>query len=156
MELKVNINGKDRVFSIGADEMLLDVLRREGYRGVKRGCNKGDCGACTVLIDGRGYNSCIVPAPSVQDRKVVTIEGIGTKDSLHPLQEAFIEEGAVQCGYCTPGMILSAKALLDVRSEPTDREIKIALDGNLCRCTGYVKILEAVKKAAREMREVKQ
>ena len=156
MELKVNINGKDRVFSIGADEMLLDVLRREGYRGVKRGCNKGDCGACTVLIDGRSYNSCIVPAPSVQDRKVVTIEGIGTKDSLHPLQEAFIEEGAVQCGYCTPGMILSAKALLDVRSEPTDREIKIALDGNLCRCTGYAKILEAVKKAAREMREVKQ
>lgn len=156
MELRIRVNGKDRRFDVDAGEMLLDVLRREGYMGVKKGCGKGDCGACTVLVDGRNYNSCIVPAMSVSGKSVTTIEGLGIHDEPHPLQRAFVEAGAVQCGFCTPGMILAAKALLDERAEPSDDEIRMALDGNLCRCTGYVKIIEAVKKAAVEMREGEQ
>ncbi|MDP6155257.1 MAG: (2Fe-2S)-binding protein [Candidatus Thermoplasmatota archaeon] len=154
MKLNVRINGKDKSFRVGPEEVLLDVLRREGYTGVKRGCRKGDCGACAVLIDNELFNSCVLPAMSVAGKDVITIEGIGTPNALHVLQRTFLEEGAVQCGFCTPGMILAVKALLDRNEDPNETEIKEALDGNLCRCTGYVKIIKAVKKAARSMREV--
>lgn len=153
MELNVTINGKNKSFEVGGGEFLLDVLRREGYKGVKRGCHKGDCGACTVLIGGRPYNSCILPAMSMNGKEITTIEGIGTPNRPHALQEMFVEEGAVQCGFCTPGMILAAKALLERNPDPNEAEIKEALDGNLCRCTGYLKIIEAVKKAAAKTRE---
>jgi len=153
MELKLFVNDRQKVFTIDPGEHLLDVLRREGYNSVKEGCREGTCGACVVLLDGRPVNSCLVPAARCQGRNVTTAEGLGDPDHLHPLQEAFIESGAVQCGYCTPGMLLSSKALLDDNPDPTDGEIRQALDGNLCRCTGYVKILEAVKKAAEKMRE---
>jgi len=152
MNLRLTINGKEKVFTVRAGEMLLDVLRREGHRGVKRGCQKGDCGACGVLIDGALFNSCLVPAMSVDGKIITTIEGIGSAIHPHILQEIFLEEGAVQCGFCTPGMILAAKALLDRNPDPSEEEIKTALDGNLCRCTGYVKIIEAVKKTAKIIR----
>ncbi len=150
--LNLTIDGKKKIFNVRAEDMLLDVLRREGHDGVKRGCQKGDCGACGVLIDGALFNSCLVPAMSVDGKTITTIEGIGSSMNPHTLQEIFLQEGAVQCGFCTPGMVLAAKALLDKKTDPAEEEIKTALDGNLCRCTGYVKIIEAVKKAAKIMR----
>ena len=150
MKIKININKLAKELEIVPGESLLDLLRRSGYYGVKEGCRKGNCGACVVLLDGKPVNSCLVFAAHCQDRNVTTIEGLGTPQNLHPLQKAFIEAGAVQCGFCTPGMILSSKALLDENPKPTLEDIKQALDGNLCRCTGYVKILEAVQNAVRE------
>jgi len=152
MKLRLTIDGKKKVFDVRAEEMLLDVLRRKGHGGVKRGCQKGDCGACGVLIDGGLFNSCLVPAMTVDGKTIITIEGIGSSIKPHTLQKIFLEEGAVQCGFCTPGMVLAAKALLARKPDPSEEEIKTALDGNLCRCTGYVKIIEAVKKAAKIMR----
>ncbi len=156
MKLYVTVNGKEKTFRIGAEENLLDVLRREGYKGVKRGCRKGDCGACAVLVDGRLFNSCVLPAMSVTGKEIITIEGLGTPNEPHLLQKTFLTEGAVQCGFCTPGMLLAVKALLHGNEDPDEKEIKVALDGNLCRCTGYVKIIGAVKKAARLIREASE
>ena len=131
---------------------LLDVLRQDlGLKGTKRGCDQGHCGACTVLLDGKAVNACLLLAVEAHGKKITTIEGLSSGDRLHPLQEAFVEGGAIQCGFCTPGMILSAKALLDEIREPSEEEIREALSGNLCRCTGYVKIVKAVQRAAQAM-----
>jgi aerobic carbon-monoxide dehydrogenase small subunit len=132
---------------------LLDVLRRDlGLKGTKRGCDQGHCGACTVLLNGKAVLACTLLAVQADGKSITTIEGLSTGDQLHPLQEAFLEEGAIQCGFCTPGMILSAKALLDETQDPSEQEIREAVSGNLCRCTGYVKIVKAVQKAASSAR----
>lgn len=149
MEIKLKINHEEKRIRIRPGENLLEVLRREGYKGVKKGCGRGECGACTVLLDGKPVNSCLVLAADAEGREILTIEGLGTPADPHPLQKAFVKAGAVQCGYCTPGMILSAKALLDENPAPSDEEIKKALDGNYCRCTGYVKIIDAVRSASK-------
>ena len=150
--VKFTLNGNDTKITASASMTLLELLREElGLTGTKCGCGKGECGACTVLLDGSPVNSCLVIVPQVEGRVVETIENLEKDDSLHPIQESFIEEGAVQCGYCTPGMIMSAKALLDKNPEPSVEQIKEGLSGNLCRCTGYKKIIEAVKSAAVKM-----
>jgi aerobic-type carbon monoxide dehydrogenase small subunit (CoxS/CutS family) len=149
MDLLLKVNGETRSWRIAPGDLLLDVLRREGYFGVKRGCETGECGACTVLLDGKPVNSCLMFAAQAQGREVLTIEGIEQSGKLDPLQEAFLEHGAVQCGYCTPGMILSAKALLTEHADPTEAEVREALAGNFCRCTGFLKPIEAVLAAAR-------
>jgi carbon-monoxide dehydrogenase small subunit len=143
LSLKVN----EEVFEIEipANRTLLDVIRDElGLTGTKYGCGTGECGACTVLLDGLPVNACIIPALQVNRRSVTTIEGVSRDGVIHPIQEAFITYGAIQCGYCTPGMILSAKALLDRNPRPQEMEVREALVGNLCRCTGYQKIVEAI------------
>jgi len=148
--LTMTLNGTEVTVQVQADEMLVDVLReRLGLTGTKVGCNEGECGACTVLLDGEAVLSCLLPAMRAQGREVITIEGLSEGDRLHPLQQAFVDYGAVQCGYCTPGFILSAKALLDRNPHPTREQIKEAIAGNLCRCTGYVKIIEAIEAAAK-------
>ncbi len=147
------LNGEQVRVEVEDNATLLEVLReRLGLTGTKRGCDTGDCGACTVILDGRAVNSCLVLAAEVDGCSVVTIEGLSADGRLHPVQQAFIEAGAMQCGYCTPGMIMSAKALLDHNPQPSERDIRKALAGNLCRCTGYVKIIEAVKRAADRIR----
>jgi len=151
MELRLTVNGRAQCWTIGAGELLLDVLRREGYFGVKRGCEKGECGSCTVLVDGRAVNSCLMFAAQAEGAEILTIEGLAEGGKLHPIQEAFLDHGAAQCGFCTPGMALSAKALLDRRPHPTEAEVREALAGNLCRCTGYLKPVEAVLDAASRM-----
>ncbi|GEA13907.1 MAG: aerobic carbon-monoxide dehydrogenase small subunit [Moorella sp. (in: firmicutes)] len=152
--LKLKVNGQEYQVEAPADITLLELLRENlGLTGTKEGCGKGECGACTVLMDGRAVNSCLIPAAKADGAEILTIEGLASPEGrLHPLQEAFISEGAVQCGFCTPGMIMSAKALLDQNPHPTREEIKIALSGNLCRCTGYAKIITAVEKAAAVMK----
>jgi carbon-monoxide dehydrogenase small subunit len=148
------VNGETVGVSVTPSAMLLDVLRYElGLTGAKEACGKGECGACTVLVGGRAVSSCITPAMKAMNKEVLTIEGLGSPGKLHPIQEAFIERGATQCGFCTPGMILSAKALLDENPTPTEEEVKVGLSGNLCRCTGYVKIVEAVLSVAEKMRK---
>ena len=154
MIIRTTINGAPRELSCEDPRTsLLDVLRGAGYKSVKAGCREGACGACTVLVDGKPRHSCQMPAVLAEGRELTTIEGLGAVDRPHPLQSAFVEVGAVQCGYCTPGAILSAKALLDQEPDPSRQEVVEALDGNLCRCTGYVKMLDAVLLAARQMRE---
>ena len=139
--------------TIRASMTLLDFLREElGMKGTKRGCDSGQCGACTIIMDGKTVNACLILAIQADGKEILTIEGLSSGGRLHPLQEAFVEEGAVQCGFCVPGMILSAKALLDEKKDPSGEEIREALSGNLCRCTGYVKIIKAVQKAAALMR----
>ena len=146
------LNGEKTEVLAPANMNLLDLLRNViGLTGTKKGCEEGECGACTVMIDGRPVNSCLVLAQSVEGRDVVTIEGIAQNGMLHPIQKKFIEKWAFQCGYCTPGMIMSAKALLDRNPHPTEQEIREAIEGNLCRCTGYVKIVEAIQAVAAEM-----
>jgi len=152
MPLRLKVNGESKAWTIAPGDLLLDVLRREGYFGVKRGCETGECGACTVLVNGKPINSCLMFAAQTEGCDVLTIEGVATDGRLDPLQEAFLEHGAVQCGYCTPGMILSAKALLAERPDPTEGEVREALAGNFCRCTGYLKPVEAVLAAARVYR----
>jgi len=155
-KIDVTINGELKSLEIESGEMLLDVLRRAGYRGAKVGCREGFCGACTVLLDGRPVNSCLVFAAKAEGREITTIEGLGAPGRLHPIQEAFLSAGAVQCGYCVPGAVLSAKALLERNPRPTDADIRSALDGNLCRCTGYKKQIEAVRLAAGKLRGKKR
>jgi aerobic-type carbon monoxide dehydrogenase small subunit (CoxS/CutS family) len=140
------LNDKNYSMEVDVGKTLLDFLRLDlGLTGTKEGCQEGYCGACTVLLDGKAVSSCLVLLKDIDGRKITTIEGLSKNGQLHPIQEAFLEHGAVQCGYCTPGMILSTKALLDENPQPTEDEIRKGLAGNLCRCTGYVKIVEAVK-----------
>jgi aerobic-type carbon monoxide dehydrogenase small subunit (CoxS/CutS family) len=147
--LTMTVNGQQVNIEVEADELLVDVLRdRLGLTGTKIGCNEGECGACTVIMDGEAVLSCLIPALRAEGRQLLTIEGLSDGQALHPLQQAFVEHGAVQCGYCIPGFVLSAKALLDRNREPNRTEIKEAIAGNLCRCTGYVKIIEAIEAVA--------
>jgi carbon-monoxide dehydrogenase small subunit len=147
------VNGRECQVAAGPAERLVDVLRsRLGLTGAKEGCSTGQCGACTVLLDGEPVASCMMLAADAEGREITTIEGLAPPGELHPLQQAFLEHGAVQCGFCTPGMILSAKALLDRKPHPSDEDIARALVGNLCRCTGYRKICEAIKSYARSTR----
>ena len=144
--LKMVVNGKAVEVKVNPTWTLLKVLREElGLTGTKKGCERGDCGACTVLLDGKPINSCLVLALQAEGKKVETIEGMGTAENLHPLQKSFIKNGAVQCGFCTPGMLLSALALLRKNPNPTRQEIRRAISGNLCRCTGYAKIVKAIQ-----------
>jgi len=147
-KVSFTLNNKAAEALVSPDEVLVDLLRETfGLTGTKKGCGIGECGACTVLLDGRPVNSCLVLAASVDGKSVVTIEGL-EGDNVRPLQDAFVSEGAVQCGYCTPGMVISAKALLDSRDRPSDDEIRKAISGNICRCTGYHRIVAAIRKAA--------
>lgn len=140
------LNGKSIQVEVPSHWTLLRLLREKlGLTGTKEGCGIGECGACTVLLDGKAVYACLVLAPKVEGREVQTVEGLGNLDSLHPLQESFIEHGAVQCGFCTPGVLMSAKALLDENPHPTNEEVKEAICGNLCRCTGYHQIIEAIE-----------
>jgi len=147
------INGEELQFLADSRDSLLDALReRIGLTGAKEGCNNGNCGACAVILDGRLVNSCCVLAAEVEGSTITTIEGIAADGQLHPLQQAFLEEAALQCGICTPGFIVSSKALLDKNPNPTEHEIRFWLSGNLCRCTGYDKIVRAVQRASEMMR----
>lgn len=143
--LKLNVNGEEKEILTEMHRTLLEVLREDlGLTGTKRGCDLGACGACTVLIEGKPYLSCLTLAADVQGKKIITIEGLAQDGEPHPLQKAFIEKGAIQCGFCTPGMILTAKAFLDEHPHPSEGEVKRAISGNICRCTGYIKIVEAI------------
>lgn len=146
------VNGKPCEVIIEPHMLLVDVLRDKlGHTGTKYACGTGDCGACTVLVDGKPVLSCLTLAVTVSDKDILTIEGLAEGTTLHPIQQAFVDNGAVQCGFCTPGMILSAKALLNENPNPTRDEVEVALAGNLCRCTGYVKIVDAVLAAVDTM-----
>lgn len=150
------VNGEHYERTVATNRMLLDLLREDlALTGTKYGCGEGECGACTVLLDGQPVNACLVLAVQADGREIITVEGLSNGDALHPLQLAFIEKGALQCGYCTPGMLMSSYALLQENASPTDEEIAEALAGNLCRCTGYQKIYDAVREAAEVMREGK-
>lgn len=152
--VSATINGDRTEFVCQPDETLLDALRnRLGLTGAKEGCGTGDCGACSVTLDGRVVCSCLVLGVEAEGRKIGTVEGLAQGDHLHPLQAKFIEHAALQCGVCTPGFLVAAKALLDRNPDPSDEEIRYALAGNLCRCTGYDKIVRAVQAAAKEMRK---
>jgi carbon-monoxide dehydrogenase small subunit len=153
----VTINGERQELELEPYRSLLDVLRNEvGLTGTKKGCDVGDCGACTVLLDGKPVNSCLVLGVEVAGCDVVTIEGLQSgPERLHPLQEAFMQHGAAQCGFCTPGFIMMAKALLDENPAPTEDEIRFGIAGNICRCTGYTKIVTAIQAAAKELAEAK-
>ena len=144
--IKFTLNKKEYVLQVKEDAILLDVIREElGFTGTKRGCEIGECGACTVIMDGKTVNSCLVPAVQADGCEITTIEGVGQDGHLHPVQDSFLKHDAVQCGFCTPGMVLSAVNLLEHNPAPAEQEIKEAMAGNLCRCTGYQQIIEAVK-----------
>lgn len=150
--IQLSVNGEPIEVAVEPNRTLLQLLREDlGLTGAKHGCGLGDCGACTVIMDGQPVNSCLVLAVQAAGREILTIEGLAENGKLHPIQEAFVEKGAIQCGFCSPGMILSAKALLDENPRPTDLEIRTAISGNLCRCTGYQKIVEAIQAAAEMM-----
>jgi carbon-monoxide dehydrogenase small subunit len=152
--IELNVNDKNYDLEVGPEELLVDVIRdRLGLTGTKKGCGTGECGACTVIIDGEPVNSCLYLAVRANKKSILTIEGLGQPDKLHPIQQAFIKNAAVQCGFCAPGMQLSAKALLDENPNPTDYEIREGISGNLCRCTGYAKIIKAIKEAAQILRK---
>ena len=154
MKIRFTVNGRRVERETDAQTRLLDLLREDlALTGTKEGCGEGECGACTVLVDGRAVNSCLVLAPQVDGKSVLTIEGLADGETLHPIQQAFVDKGGVQCGFCTPGFIMSTVALLRENPDPTDEEILTALEGNLCRCTGYTKIVEAVRAAAERMQE---
>ena len=149
LNIRLRVNGRRHAAKIDPAASLLDFLRDTlGYKGVKICCNTGECGACTVLFNGKPVNSCVVLAADATGAEIVTVEGLAEGDRLHPVQQAFIDTGAVQCGYCTPGFIISVKALLDRTTNPTPEEIEEAVSGNICRCTGYAKIVDAIHLAA--------
>ncbi len=154
MKIRLTVNGRPHEGEVDAETRLLDLLREDLHlTGTKEGCGEGECGACTVLIDGRPVNSCLVLAAQADGTEVLTIEGLADGDRLHPIQQAFVDAGGVQCGFCTPGFVMSAYALLNEIPDPTDDEILTALEGNLCRCTGYGKIVDAVRLAAERTQE---
>lgn len=143
--LTLSVNGEQYELLVEARRLLLDALRDDlGFTGTKRGCEEGVCGACTVLLDGRHVRSCLLLALQAREREITTIEGLAADGALHPIQEAFIRAGALQCGYCTPGFIMTTRALLDANPAPTETEVREALSGNICRCTGYAHIVEAI------------
>jgi len=148
--INLTINNEAYELAVAPNQTLVEVLRYElGLTGTKQGCGVGDCGSCTVIMDGKPVNSCLVLAVQANGKNILTIEGLDTDQGLHPLQQAFVDKGAVQCGFCTPGMILSAKSLLDHNPKPDESEIRMAISGNLCRCTGYQKIVEAIQHASK-------
>ena len=154
MQIEFYVNEKRTALDVPADKRLLDLLRDDlGLTGVKEGCGEGECGACTILLDGEAVHSCMVLAGELSGHHVTTIEGLEEDGRLGVLQSAFVDSGAVQCGYCTPGMIMSATGLLNKNPDPSEEEIRVALSGNICRCSGYVQIVEAVKSAARTLRQ---
>lgn len=148
MDVAVTINGRAETFEASKSDSLLDVLRENGYTGAKRGCDTGACGFCTVVVDSEPRNACVLPAAKADGATIETIEGLGSQSDLHPIQEAFVDNTALQCGFCIPGMIMRSKALLSETPDPSEAEIREALSDNLCRCTGYKKIVEAVQDAA--------
>jgi carbon-monoxide dehydrogenase small subunit len=152
-QIRFTLNGKGMTLEVPAHRLLLDLLRDEiGVTGTKEGCGTGDCGACTVFLDGKPVNSCLVLSGELDGAEIVTIEGLKIGPELHPIQTAFIQDGGAQCGYCTPGMLMMSKALLDENPDPSEDDIRFALSGNLCRCTGYAKIIQAVQDAAAMIR----
>jgi carbon-monoxide dehydrogenase small subunit len=152
-QIQFTLNGKPTSMEVPNHRLLLDLLRDEiGLTGTKEGCGTGDCGACTVYLNGKPVNSCLVLSGELGGAEIVTIEGLSIGPELHPIQKTFIQDGGAQCGYCTPGMLMMSKALLDENSNPTEEEIRFALSGNLCRCTGYAKIIQAVQDAAAMLR----
>ena len=152
-KIQLTLNGKITPLEVPSHRLLLDLLRDEiGLTGTKEGCGTGDCGACTVFLNGKPVNSCLVLSGELDGTDIVTIEGLKIGPELHPIQKAFIQDGGAQCGYCTPGMLMMSKALLDENPNPTEEEIRFALSGNLCRCTGYAKIIQAVQDAAAKVR----
>jgi carbon-monoxide dehydrogenase small subunit len=154
--IRLNVNGKDHALIVDSTERLLDVLRdRLNLKGVKEGCGTGDCGACTVIMDGHLVNSCLVLAAQARDKRITTIEGVGTREKLHPVQKAMMKYNAAQCGFCIPAMVLAGKNLLDHNPTPSREEIKEAISGVLCRCTGYYKLVISIQEAAGEMSGVK-
>ena len=155
MKVTLNINDREYPLELKGHETLLEVLRDHlGLTGTKTACEESECGTCTVIINGKAILSCITLAGAIEGEKITTIEGLAKGDELHPVQQAYIDEGAVQCGYCIPGMIMASKALLDKNPQPSREDIDYGLDGNLCRCGGYLKIIEAVIKAGQEMKKV--
>jgi len=147
-KISFTLNGVKKEFEVDPNERLLALLRRNGYKGTKYGCLEGSCGTCTVIMNGKAVNSCLVFAFQAHGSDITTIEALGSGDKMHEIQESLVEEGAVQCGYCTPGMVLSAKAMFDENPTPDEETIKFHMDGNLCRCTGYEKIWAALKKVS--------
>ncbi len=146
----LTVNGEVFEILVEPNELLVDVLRDKlDLTGTKVGCGTGDCGACTVIVNGKAVNSCLMLAIEANGKEILTIEGLAKNGQLHPVQQSFVDEGAIQCGFCTPGMVLSAKALLDRNPHPTDEEIRMEIAGNICRCTGYVKIIDAIRAASR-------
>lgn len=152
--ITLKVNGKDHELAVDANRILVDLLRYDlGLTGTKKGCGTGECGACTVILNCKPVNSCLILAIQANGSEIMTIEGLRTADGLHPLQKAFVEQGAIQCGFCSPGMILTASNLLQRNLSPTEEEIRTALSGNLCRCTGYQKIVEAVRSVSERTRD---
>ena len=155
-EIKLTVNDTEYTIFVKPQATLLDIIREDlGLIGAKEGCGEGECGACTVLREGLAVNACLILAAEADGKKITTIEGLANGSELHPIQQAFVDIGGLQCGFCTPGMILSTKALLDKNNDPTDEEIRKGLEGNFCRCTGYTKIIESVRVASNRMKELK-
>lgn len=153
MQVTLTINGETEEYEAANTDSLLDVLRKNGYTGAKRGCDTGACGFCTVILDDEPVNSCVIPARRADQSTVETIEGLGDQTDLHPVQAAFVDNAALQCGFCIPGMIMRSKALLEENPDPSEAEVREGLEENLCRCTGYKKIVESVHDAAIRMEE---
>lgn len=153
--IQLLVNGIHYTVSVEPDELLVDVLREKlGLTGTKKGCGTGDCGACSIIMDGRLVTSCLILAVAAEGKSILTIEGMEKDGQLHPIQKSFLDHHAVQCGYCTPGLVLSTKALLDETPHPSEEQIRLGISGNLCRCTGYQKIVEAIQAVAEDMAEV--